>query len=77
MSDSKPNTASYPLVNRDLLMRALAKKHLEMLLEAGICQRGRSRTYRFVPRFQPTPGGPLVIDFGHCLIRLDLDPPAS
>ena len=110
MSDSQPNTVRDPLVNRDLLMRALAnparwtamqlistgegigpgdlgrvigctgsaaKKHLEMLLEAGICQRGRSRTYRFVPRFQPPPGGPLVIDFGHCLIRFDLDVPAS
>ena len=54
-----------------------AKKHLEMLLEAGICERGRSRTYRFVSRFQPPTGGPLVIDFGHCIVRLDLDAPAS
>jgi hypothetical protein len=109
MSDSTPAPNSYPLLNRELLMKALAnparwtamklmftgegigpgefgqiigcsgsaaKKHLESLLAAGICMRGRSRTYRFVPRFQPPPGSK-VIDFGHCLIRFDLDAPAS
>ena len=110
MSDAPLTPSSYPLLNRDLLMRALAnparwtimklistgegigpgdlgrifgcsgsaaKKHLEMLREAGICERGRSRTYRFVSRFQPPPGGPLVIDFGHCVVRLDVAAPAS
>ena len=110
MSDVKPNPTSYPLVDRDKLMRALAnpirwkvlqliaggegigqsdlgqlygmsgsaaKKHLEMLVEAGICVRGRGRLYRFAPRFQPPTGGPFVIDFGHCLIRLNLDTPGS
>jgi predicted transcriptional regulator len=105
-----PSKNSYPLVDRDKLMRVLdnpvrwmvlkliftgegigagdlakmigcsgsaAAKHLQMLVDAGICERGRSRTYRFVPRFQPPTGAPLVLDFGHCVIRLEVPPPAS
>src|SRR5437867_3961459 len=50
-----------------------ASKHMRVLVEAGICVQGRGRLYRIAPRFQPAPGAPRVLDFGHCLIRLDLE----
>jgi len=28
-------------------------------------------------RLEFLPGAPRILDFGHCLIRLDLEPPAS
>ena len=54
-----------------------ASKHCAVLINAGIVTRGRGRLYRIVPQYLPKPGAPRVLDFGHCLIRLDLEPPAS
>ena len=54
-----------------------ASKHCAVMIEAGIVNHGRGRLYRIAPQFLPKPGAPRVLDFGHCLIRLDLEPPAS
>ncbi|MEI8063820.1 MAG: winged helix-turn-helix domain-containing protein [Verrucomicrobiota bacterium] len=53
-----------------------ACKHMQILAAAGLVEQGRGRLYRIPPRFQPTPGKP-VIDYGHCLIRFDHESPAS
>jgi hypothetical protein len=52
---------------------ASASKHCQILIAAGICIRGRGFLYRITPRFQPAPGTPRVLDFGHCLVRFDAD----
>ena len=54
-----------------------ASKHCTVMIAAGIVNQGRGRLYRIAPQFLPKPGAPRVLDFGHCLIRLDLEPPAS
>lgn len=44
--------------------------HLALLRRTGIVAQGRGRLY-FIPRqFLPEPGKPLL-DFGHCLLRMD------
>ena len=53
-----------------------ACKHTQILAAAGLVEQGRGRLYRIPARFQPTPGK-LVIDYGHCLLRFDLEKPAS
>jgi hypothetical protein len=50
-----------------------ASKHLQILVKAGICVRGRGKLYRIAPGFQPEPGKK-QLDFGHCLLRLDFQP---
>jgi hypothetical protein len=45
-------------------------KHLKVLQQAGLLERGRGGVYQLVRRFLPTPGQP-VVDFGHCLLRMD------
>jgi hypothetical protein len=45
-------------------------KHLQVLQRAGMLERGRGGVYQLVRRFLPVPGQP-VVDFGHCLLRLD------
>ena len=47
-----------------------ASKHLAMLRRAGLMVRGRGRLYQVPKQYLPTPGQP-VVDFGHCLLRLD------
>ncbi|MEI7809355.1 MAG: hypothetical protein WCJ07_12815 [Verrucomicrobiota bacterium] len=47
-----------------------AIKHLQVLLQAGLVQRGRGGGYQLVRQYLPKPGEP-VVDFGHCLLRLD------
>ena len=47
-----------------------ASKHLARLLRAGLIVRGRGRLYQMAKQYLPTPGQP-VVDFGHCLLRLD------
>ena len=47
-----------------------ASKHLFRLLRAGLIVRGRGRLYQIPKQYLPTPGQP-VVDFGHCLLRLD------
>ena len=50
-------------------------KHMNKLMAAGICVRGKGQFYKIAPQFQPAPGTPRVLDFGHCIIRLDLPAP--
>ena len=46
-----------------------------LLREAGIIVMGRGRLYRIAPQYQPEPGKP-VLEFGHCLLRLNAVAPA-
>ena len=50
-----------------------ASKHLNVLVKAGICVRGRGNLYRLTPSYRPA-AGKKEIDFGHCLARLDYQP---
>lgn len=45
-------------------------KHLQVLRQAGLVEQGRGGVYQLVRQYLPTPGEP-VVDFGHCLLRLD------
>lgn len=45
-------------------------KHMAVLVYAGMVVRGRGKLYRIPPQFQPTPAQ-CVLEFGHCLLRLD------
>ena len=47
-----------------------AGRHLAVLRKAGLVVRGRGRLYQMAKQYLPTPGQP-VVDFGHCLLRLD------
>ncbi len=47
-----------------------AAKHLAQLYRAGMVVRARGRVYQLAPHHLPAPGQP-VVDFGHCLLRLD------
>jgi len=47
-----------------------ARKHLAVLQAAGMIVQGRGRLYQIPRQYLPTPGQP-VVDFGHCLLRLD------
>jgi hypothetical protein len=45
-------------------------KHLAVMRAAGVVVQGRGRLYNIPKQYLPSPGEPLV-DFGHCLLRLD------
>ncbi len=45
-------------------------KHAQVLRQAGLVERGRGGVYQLVRQHLPVPGQP-VVDFGHCLLRLD------
>jgi hypothetical protein len=45
-------------------------KHLQLLQRTGLVERGRGGVYQLVRQYLPVPGQP-VVDFGHCLLRLD------
>ena len=47
-----------------------AVKHLAVLREAGLAVHGRGKLYQLHKHHLPVPGQP-VVDFGHCLLRLD------
>jgi hypothetical protein len=47
-----------------------AVKHLAVLHAAGLVMRGRGKLYQIQKHHLPTPGQ-AVVDFGHCLLRLD------
>ena len=47
-----------------------AKKHLVVLARAGLVVQGRGRLYQIPRQYLPAPGD-AVVDFGHCLLRLD------
>jgi DNA-binding transcriptional ArsR family regulator len=48
-------------------------KHLRVLLKHGLVTRGRGRLFQIEKHHLPSPGQ-RVIDFGHCLLRLDVRP---
>ncbi len=48
---------------------ALVSRHLGVLRSAGLTQL-RGRLHSIIPAHLPVPGQP-VVDFGHCLLRLD------
>jgi len=45
-------------------------KHLAVLRRAGLVEQGRGGVYQLVRQYLPTPGE-AVVDFGHCVLRLD------
>jgi len=47
-----------------------AIKHLQVMVRAGLVAQGRGRLYQLARQYLPTPGVP-VVDFGHCVLRLD------
>jgi len=47
-----------------------ARSHLTVLRRAGMAVQERGRLYHIPKRHLPTPGQP-VVDYGHCLLRLD------
>ena len=47
-----------------------AAKHLFMLRRAGLVVQGRGRLYQIPRQYLPAPGE-AVVDYGHCLLRLD------
>jgi predicted transcriptional regulator len=48
----------------------MARKHLAVLMHAGIVVQGRGRLFQIQKHHLPAPGE-RVVDFGHCLLRLD------
>ena len=48
----------------------MASKHLAVLRKAGAVVQGRGRLYQIQKHHLPSPGE-RVVDFGHCLLRLD------
>ncbi len=53
-----------------------ATKQMHVLMDVGIVVQGRGRLYHLAPAYRPPPGQ-YVLDFGHCLLRLDAAPPAA
>lgn len=51
----------------------LVSKHLAVLRKAGLVVSGRARLYQIPLQFLPSPGQ-RVVDYGHCLLRLDTTP---
>jgi DNA-binding transcriptional ArsR family regulator len=49
----------------------MASKHLAKLRKAGAVVQGRGRLYQIPKHHLPAPGE-RVVDFGHCLLRLDV-----
>jgi hypothetical protein len=47
-----------------------ARKHLTMLKQAGLAVQLHGRLYSIPKAYLPVPGQ-AVVDFGHCLLRLD------
>jgi DNA-binding IclR family transcriptional regulator len=43
-------------------------KHMALMTELGVAQVGFGRLYSLTPAFRPVAG---IIDFGHCVVRLD------
>jgi predicted transcriptional regulator len=47
-----------------------AAQHLKLMRDAGLIVVGRGHLYQIPKQYLPAPGQP-VVDFGHCLLRLD------
>lgn len=68
-------SAGEPLMVMEIAARLrrsadLVSKHLAVLRKAGVVEVGRGRLYQIPRRYLPTPGE-RVLDFGHCLLRMD------
>jgi hypothetical protein len=50
-----------------------AAKHLQVLLKHGLVTRGRGCLFQIQKHHLPEPGK-RVVDFGHCVLRLDVRP---
>lgn len=48
----------------------MARKNLDVLVAAGITVKTRGRCFQLQKQYLPKPGEP-VVNFGHCLLRLD------
>jgi DNA-binding transcriptional ArsR family regulator len=48
-----------------------ASRHLVVLRKAGLIVQGRGRLYNIPKQYLPSPGQ-AVVDYGHCLLRLDV-----
>jgi predicted transcriptional regulator len=48
----------------------MTSKHLAILRKAGMVVQGRGRLYQIPKQYLRTPGQ-AVVDYGHCLLRLD------
>jgi predicted transcriptional regulator len=47
-----------------------AAQHLKLMCKAGLIVVGRGHLYQIPRQYLPTPGQPIV-DYGHCLLRID------
>ena len=47
-----------------------AAQHLKLMRDAGLIVSGRGHLYQIPKQFLPTPGE-AVVDYGHCLLRLE------
>lgn len=47
-------------------------KHVLVLREAGMVTQGRGKLYQIPKQYLPQPGQ-AVVDYGHCLLRLDVE----
>ena len=47
-----------------------AAQHLKLMRNAGLVVSGRGHLYQIPKQYLPTPGQP-VVDYGHCLLRLE------
>ncbi len=68
-------SAGEALMVSELAQRAgcsddMAGKHLATMRRAGLVVQGRGRLYQIAKHHLPTPGEP-VVDFGHCVLRLN------
>ena len=53
-----------------------AAKHIGRLFDAGVVVRARGRVYQIARQYLPVPGQ-AVVDFGHCVLRLNAGKPAG
>ena len=51
-------------------------RHFLVMRRAGIIVIGRGKLHRIPPQFMPVPGA-RIVDFGHCLLRLDVQKPPA
>jgi predicted transcriptional regulator len=47
-----------------------AAQHLKLMRDAGLLEQKYGNLYNIPKQYLPTPGQP-VVDFGHCLLRLE------
>ena len=72
----KELSAGEPRMVRELAKVAgcspdMASKHLAVLRKAGAVAQGRGRLCQIPPQHLTAPGE-RIVDFGHCLLRLDV-----